>query len=428
MPLRLSARRVNRYVFAKQHLTSGTLAGDVVAAARDIGPIRAAPPVTPYISLWARVKDFQRDQLDTALYRARTLARAPCFHSQLCLMPAEQLPIYHQTAAALIEETLEDVYALLLDESAGDGAGLAHRRAQLTQRILEVLSARGPSTVDELASFLPDLNARVYHDPELPELGYSRLGTRLIPALCAQGLLVRAQPRGGWRSGVYSYTSLRAWFPDVDLVSLSGQEALRQAVWSYVRSFGPVTVGDIAHWLGGFARQELVAALMSFRSRVRHVQIEGTVGDFYMAADEIEACSQAEDDAAPQLVLLPARDSFPMAYSDTSRFLEPCYRDRVFGRFGEPSGTVWLDGRIVGTWYLQLKAERIDVRFFETALLEASDLGAWDLVYKRARSLAELLDFSGLDLDIGTDVEEEAQTQGRISLEIGVPSTASQPG
>jgi hypothetical protein len=152
----------------------------------------------------------------------------------------------------------------------------------MVRRLLEVLGTRGPCTIDELANLLPELDRRVYHDPDLPELGYSRLGTRLLPALCANGTLVRARPRGGWRSESFAYAALSNWLPEPLDLEIGRDEALRQVALAYLRAFGPATVGDLHHWLGGFSRRQVVAALLELGPAIARVQIAELPGEYLL--------------------------------------------------------------------------------------------------------------------------------------------------
>jgi hypothetical protein len=54
---------VNSYLAHKQHLLPASQVTGVVQATRDIVALHATDPIGPYLSLWARVPDFQRGAL-----------------------------------------------------------------------------------------------------------------------------------------------------------------------------------------------------------------------------------------------------------------------------------------------------------------------------------------------------------------------------
>ena len=209
MPIRVPAERVRAYTFARQrlaqrpHLDPAQPGADVLSIVTDCGPVRASPVLGTYLSLWARADGFSRQALESALYRERTLVRIPCMHARLFMVPSADLPAYYQLSLPTLQEGLQGfVNGLLADARGGDGAPLPNPNA-LVPRILEILSSRSPSTVQEMAEFLPALDAPLCRDANGAGSTPSRLGQRLIPALCVQGLLVRAQTRGSWRSDLF---------------------------------------------------------------------------------------------------------------------------------------------------------------------------------------------------------------------------------
>ena len=367
---------------------------------REVGPIRGRPAIIAYLSLWSRIEGFRREQLDRALYGERTVARFPCMHAQLYIMSSEDLPAYHRLTNAILQPGSKTLVDDLLAQAPAYGGPDRLRRDQIVKRVLEVVSTRGPCTVAELSELLPALNTLIPHDPYDPQSGHARLGTRLIPALCAQGLLVRARPRGSWRSDLYAYASLSSWLPQTDLEDVTAEEALRHVVLAYVSAFGPVTVGDVSHWLGDVKRRQVVATLMALRGALTRLQIHGAPGEYFMLKDQLDELLDYRRDER-MACLLPPRDSYPMAYSRTSRFLSPQFRERTFDRAGDTLGTIWADGCVVGVWWLQTRDERIRARLFEPL-----DPEAMALVAEEAHGLARFLAFSSPDIGVGLYADE----------------------
>jgi len=353
--------------------------------------------------------------LDDALYRDRTLVRIPAMHARLFVVPSDEFPSYYQASRPILQEGLAGYLDDLLAD-AGGAAGLPLPGiAGLVPRILEILSARGPSTVQELATLLPALDAPLVRGNG--NGASSRLGERLIPAMCVQGLLVRAQTRGSWRSDLFSYAPTTSWLPGLRLDEIDPDEALRRVILAHVAAFGPVNIGDVYQWLGGARRQQVAAALMRLGERLAHVQIVGSSRDYVMLREHVDAM-MAYRPTARAVALLPPKDSYVMAYGDTSRFLDEAYRERVFDRAGEAHGTVWLDGSIVGLWSHQLREERISVRLFA-----ALDPEALELLHGEARRVCRFLEFESSDVVVGLD-DDMDDDQATIAL----PSMAVDDG
>lgn len=415
MPIRVPAERIRTYSFARQrlaqrpHLDPAQPGADVLSIVTDCGPVRARPALSTYLSLWARAEGFVRQALDDALYGDRTLVRLPCMHARLFVVPSRDLPAYYQVSRPILQQGLQGfVDGLLADTRSGSGA--SNFVSDLVPRILEILSARGPSTVQEMGEFLPALDAPVWRDPDGAGAPSSRLGQRLIPAMCVHGLLVRAQTRGSWRSDLFSYAPLSAWLPGMSLDAIGPDEALRRVILAFVTAFGPVSIGDIYQWLGGPRRQQVAAALMHLVDRLARVQIVGSAGEYVMLREHV-AAMLAFRQQKRAVALLPPKDSYTMAYSDTSRFLDEAYRERVFDRGEESCGTIWLDGAIAGIWFVHLREERIVARLFEP--LDPEALGLLD---EETRRLGRFLEFDALDIAVGLDEAEMDDDQATFIL------------
>jgi len=403
MPIRFTRDQLTRFLIDKQ-----ALAPDAQVDLREtpitdlihrIGVLRAGAASGPYLSLAARYHAFERQDLDRALYGERSLLRIPAMNARWFIVPRDAYPAYRAVTLDGIQDPMDDLGLLLMETLPGTAA--TQQSEQVARRVLEVLSSGQPMTIDELAHWLPMLDERVYHDPDLPEGGSSRLGTRLIPAMCARGLLVRVQPAFGWKSTQYRYASLSAWLPDLDMTRVDRRDALRRLVEDAIRAFGPLTLGDLAHWLGGVKRRELSSAAMSLGSQIYHIQVEGSAGDFLVSTSDLDALTQSRGETG--VVLLPPEDSLLSAFGDLSRFCPQPHASRLTDRVGEPYGTIWQDSEIVGTWGIQTREERISIRFFEAASPEL-----WATVGEKARRQARTLDMeASLDMQIEQDHEPE---------------------
>jgi len=69
---------VNDHLAHKQHLLPTSHGRDVVKVVRDLVALHATSAAGPYLSLWARIPEFQRQTLQDALYERRQLVRVLC--------------------------------------------------------------------------------------------------------------------------------------------------------------------------------------------------------------------------------------------------------------------------------------------------------------------------------------------------------------
>jgi len=390
MPFRFDRERVNRYRFLKQHLAAPAKTKDLARVIEETGPIRSVPASSSYLSLWARAAGFRHRNLDDAIVQARTLASVRGMRGKLYIVPIGHLPSYYRLAQSEFRNGLTavtDEIRALVGQAASQDASTCEA---LEQRVLEILATRGPATIAELDVML----AAACAQPATGEFGI-RLGQHLIPAMEARGLVVRAGSKGGWRSEQYRYAAVSAWLPDLDPSSLSWREAIEGALLAYIRAYGPVTLGDIVFWFGSVPRSQLAGILLRLQRKLWHLEIRGFHGDYVMLREHME---EMGDRRLPlgKVALLPPRDSYLAAYGDTQRLLDRADRDRVLDRAGEPGGTIWLDGKVIGGWWTRPHEEGIFLRFFE-------DIGAdvVALVGERARLMARFLEYRAPQLDLG---------------------------
>jgi hypothetical protein len=348
----LAISAVNKYLAHEQHLLPVSRLADVVRVTRDIVALHATDPTSPYLSLWARVPKFQRRALEDALYERRELIKVVCMRGTLHAVPSDEVPLFLRAFQVYIEQRDPVKYrgaAILAQTGLCEPERAEDFQQELYQRILDVLAERGPSTVQEISAAVPELTVKIRHDVGKPYEGEFSVGSRLLPRMCAAGLLVRTRPRGTWRSNLYEYAALPDWLPDIDLESITPQEARTWVIRRYLSAFGPATLEDVQWWTR-FTKTETKRALQSLSSAVVQVALEGMGDGYFMLADDAQRlCDFAPPDEA-YVFFLPILDPYIMGYRDRRRFLAQEHRAKLFDRAGNAVPTVWVNGRVVGAW------------------------------------------------------------------------------
>jgi hypothetical protein len=346
--LRVSS--VNNYLAHKQHLLSSTPLTDVVQVTRDVAALHATGATGPYLSLWARIPDFQRQALEDALYERRKLARVLCMRVTLHIVPSDEVPFFFQAYhERRIPAEFRNWESLCVQAGICQEEEAEELLKNLHHRVLDVLGEKGPSTLPEISQEVPELRARIRHDVGKSYEGEFSIGSRLVPSMCALGLLIRARPRGTWRSSLHEYAALSDWLPDVDLESVTPQEARAWLVRRYLAAFGPATFDDVQWWTG-FSKSETKKALGALKSEVVEVTVEDLGDGYLMLADDAWRLRDFAVPDVPYVFLLPDLDPYIMGYRERQRFLAPEHHGKLFDRAGNAVPTVWANGRVVGAW------------------------------------------------------------------------------
>jgi len=408
MPYRFSPDTVNWFVLRKQHLVTKVSNRDPVSVVQRIGPLRGAPSVTAYLSLWARMADVRRETVDDALYQDRSLVRMLCVHGRLYIVPRDSYCAYHQAAGSLFGDGLGGLETMLHQVERQPEQKGAPGPGDLSQRVLEVLSARGPLSTRQLYALLPELNTKLYVDPELSDLGYVKLGKRLIASMCAEGMLVRAEPDGPWYSNVFRFVASHAWLGARAGDTCTPGDALRRLIEDYVTAFGPVSIGDIMHWLGAYPRRLIAATLMEMDQQLVQVRISGSERSYVLMQSQLPELLSAKPPDDIPVRLLPEGDTLLSAYADRTRFVAAGLAERVYDWVGEPIGSVWIGARIGGVWWLRVRAAQIIVRLFHIG-----DPAMLAMVGEEARQLGLMLGLGSVDIDIGAYHEGSDETDAK---------------
>ena len=392
---------VNDYLAHKQHLLPTSHSRDVVKVVRDIVALHATSATGPYLSLWARVPGFQRQTLQDALYERRELVRVLCMRTTLHVVPSDELRNFHQADARRRRSAEQrDAENLLVLARICEQEQARTTLKKLHRRVLAVLTEQGPSTVQEISQAVPALQSKIRYSAGKAYEGEFSLGSRLVPGMCALGLLVRTRPRGSppaWRSNLYEYAALADWLPDVDLDSVTPLQAQAWLVQRYLSAFGPATADDIQWWTG-FSKSETIKALSALESSVVTVALAGLGDEHLMLADDARRLRHFAPPRVPYVFLLPALDPYIMGYQDRSRSLRvtPENRDKIFDRAGNAMPTVWANGQVVGAWG-QRKDGSVAYGLFESVSDDALALLAHE-----ARRLESFLEGEFLALSTST--------------------------
>jgi uncharacterized protein YcaQ len=351
-PLSVGVSTINNYVAHKQHLLPETRLADVVQVCQDVVALHATGATVPYLSLWARVPSFRHEMLEDALYQQRALARLLAMRVTLHIVSSDQFPTFLRACRATVERRTSARFrgANLLAAAgvcdAGESSALLEK---LERQIVELLVQHGPATLAEISQELPELQATLQHDVGKAYEGRFSIGSRLLSEMCARGTLIRARPRGSWRSNLYEYAALGDWLPGAHLAQVKPQPARTWLVRQYLSAFGPALVEDVLWWTG-FTKSQLRTALNALEPEIARIAVEGMGDGYLMLAEDAWRLGGFSRPNTPYVFFLPGLDPLIMGYLDRRRYLAGEHEIHVVARAGNTVSTVWVNGRVAGAW------------------------------------------------------------------------------
>ena len=334
--------------------------------------------MTVFLSCWARVRNFDRAELETALYERRALIRMLGMRRTMFVVMVDDAPMLDAACTkALAHGQRRRVIALLEGQGvASDGAAWLRK---VERKTLAALEARGEATAAQLTSAVPELAGKLSFGEGKAWAGTMGLSTRVLFLLATDGRIVRGRPLGSWLSSQYRWTPIDRWI-DGGLRAMNVSDARAELLRRWLRSYGPGTMTDIKWWTG-WSGATTTAALQAADAE----EVRTELGTAFALDDGVNRPAPVK----PWVALLPGLDATVMGWKERGWFLGD-HQQALFDRNGNAGPTVWFNGRIVGGWAQQSDGTVV------VQLLEKVDSWASDKIAGEARAPH---DMAGSDAD-----------------------------
>src|SRR5947207_7707060 len=118
--LKLTWPQAAAWRIRRQHLDRRAPAGSLLAVASRLCGLHAQVMSSAELTLWARVEDLDRREVQRALWEDRTLVKTWAMRGTLHLLPANELPLWHAalgTSRRYLKAALwQKYFGITLDE------------------------------------------------------------------------------------------------------------------------------------------------------------------------------------------------------------------------------------------------------------------------------------------------------------------------
>jgi hypothetical protein len=314
-------RELNRATLARQLLLERS-ALSVPRVIERIGCMQAQWPPAPYVGLWSRLTSFDRSALERLLLRRRVV-KATLMRATLHLATARDYATFVVALRGM--QTWAD------DGVVIDGERIA---AEIRSLCLE-----RPITFREAIDYIErehghrDIHARrVWHVARTRAHLHHAPETALWSARPEAVYVASDEPDG----------------PDVDAARV-------ELVRRYLAAFGPASRADLGVW-SGLRVGDFAPALDALEPLRRFRNEEGRE-----LLDVPRAPLPPADTPAP-VRFLPKWDSVLLAHADRRRVLPEEYRKVVIAKNGDVAQTFLVDGVVAGTWEVERRRQKVELR------------------------------------------------------------------
>jgi CheY-like chemotaxis protein len=295
---------------------------DAVTAIERLAGMQAQYSPSPYIGLWSRIRDFTRDELETAL-ADQLVYKATLMRGTLHLVSARQFDLFR-----IASRFPRHVWS--------EGP------RQLVERGIDVEALR--------EEILVALDSKPLKKPELQQAFRHRIPADLpdwvsFSVIISVGAAINHHEDA--RFGRFAGSRYRrAPLPVAD-----PEKAMRAVVTSYLAAFGPATRADLAGWLG--------RSVSTFASALDALElVEFQDEDGRKLVDLPDAPRPDRSVAAP-VRFLPKWDNLLLAYDRRERVLPEALRKTVIRKNGDVLPTFLVDGMVAGAWDAPLRGRAV---------------------------------------------------------------------
>lgn len=317
----LTQRQLNRTLLDRQMLLEREQVKPLQAIEQLVA-MQAEKANMPYIGLWARLKDFTRDQL-TQLMFDREVVRVQYLRSTMHLVPARD----YAAMRASVQPALTRALGAFFGQKA---KGL--EVAAIVRAARQAIEGE-PQTFVKLRALLLGL----YPDRDAEAMAYA-VRTHLP--------MVQIPPAGTWGVGGSPAHALAETWIDAPY---NEDDDPRPLIRRYLAAFGPSSLRDAQAW-SGFVRFK--ATMDALESELVTYQDEKGVTLYDLPTSPI-----IDEDTPAPVRFLPELDNLILSHFDRTRIIAAAYRPRVFLPAARVRSTFLVDGYVAGAWKIE-KARR----------------------------------------------------------------------
>ncbi len=333
-PLRTGIDAIASLRLRRHHLLDERPA-DVVTICRDMCGVQAQIMSAAYLQLWTRNHAITRAEIENALWKTRTLVKTSLMRQTLHLIPTDEFLLY---IAALRPSRFAQAMRVM------DRCGITRDESEaLIPLIMETLSAGPLSRPAIAAAIRPKASKRVRF--------WMENSWSLVRLPVAEGMVCYG--RGEGNAIVFIRTD--HWLPKLKLERMAATEAQCALLRKYLRTYGPATFKDFAHW-AGIPMQEVKTLRPLIESEL--TEIPGDKKSCFLLREDVPVLNSRS--AKERCVrLLPHFDSYLLAHREKDHLLSAKHYKRVYRNQGWISPVVLIDGAIAGVWSYKLQGKRL---------------------------------------------------------------------
>ncbi|NHJ39364.1 MAG: winged helix DNA-binding domain-containing protein [Asgard group archaeon] len=327
----MNNRTIINYLLYKQSLLEKKSNGNFDDILIDQIGLHSTDNLTPYISLWNRVNDFQPKELFHGLNNLDYL-RKRAFRGTVFVIHKDLLPLLNSIGKIFAKNWFKGYEKELIKHNINFKS--------FTKKALSCFNNKKELKVSDLKKLINDFEI-------LPSNLYS-LALRYYEL---DGILLRTTHKYLTDRSIL-YGLVEDFFPEVSKNPIDFEDAINQIFLKYIKQFGPITIDDFSWWLPT-TKTKCKEIIDNFKEEI--IELKFNNEDYLILKEDYEILENYKPKDDKDIInFLPYEDHFPKAYSNRNWFLSTELEKIVIGQermtMGQIYPTIWLNGKIIGQW------------------------------------------------------------------------------
>jgi len=359
----MKSESLRYYHLQKQSLLSKANQNDFEEILKKHIGLHSTDYLTPYFSLWARVKKFEPAELFQAISKDKLAVRMRAFRRTVFVVHRENLEIIIGSMIIFLDKhkqnNIKDMVKMGMEEGNYE---------RMREDLIELLRKESPLTTSQIKKELSSKWSGEWIKSSLHLLEF-------------EGMIARIGQRY-LTDRTIKYGLFEDYIPELKRETFDTEKSLKALFRMYIQQFGPITVDDFSWWLP-LTKTQTKNIIESMRDEIEEFEFNSK--QYLMLKNDYESFMNFEDSKIdfPVVNFLPYEDHFPKAYTIRNWHLSEEIVPKLYkvGRmdWGQIRPSIWINGEIKGRWEIDFvdakkTAMKVEIVHLEKEISKSKEL------------------------------------------------------
>ncbi len=352
------------YQLLKQSLIEKTKKDDFMTILRNHLALHSTDYLTPYLSLWSRVDDFDPKQLFHNISSNKLAIRMRAFRRTVFVVHRANLEILIGSIMQFLEPfKLANIKYLI--KNMGMKEGISEK---IGLDIIKILKEKSPLSTRQIKK-------------ELSEKWEGDWIRSSITLLEFEAMIARVGQKYITDKTI-NWGLFEEYYPEVKRKEINLDNSLIAILSKYIQQFGPVCLDDFCWWLPA---KKTTAKKLFYKLSDEIIELDFNSKKYYMKKDDFEVFSNFNPEAyeLPIVNFLPYEDHYPKAYKHREWYISEETVTNLFkvGKmdWGQIRPSIWINGEIKSRWELdwvdKKKSEmKAEIVYLDKKIKQSTDI------------------------------------------------------